>query len=70
MNWTKEEQEFLNGLAELSRKTGIIISGCGCCSSPYLIGIKEDPDLVDLGPEYAYRAGYAGEVSWEKEGDH
>ena len=69
MKWTKEEQKFLDGLAKLSRETGIIVAGCGCCGSPYLLSKKEDPELVDLGEEYAYRDGRAGEIEWRTEED-
>lgn len=42
------EQEFLEGLNALSKKTGIVIDGCGCCSSPYLYEIKEsDFESID-----------------------
>lgn len=42
------EEKFLAELTELSRKYGIVISGCGCCGSP---------DLSDetVGPEAYYR---------------
>ena len=32
----QKEREFLIGLTELTRKTGIEICGCGCCGSPTL----------------------------------
>lgn len=28
--------EFMDGLEELSRRTGVYVSGCGCCGSPFL----------------------------------
>ena len=33
---TRAEQEFLEGLARLTRETGVEIGGCGCCQSPFL----------------------------------
>ena len=30
-------QAFLEDLTELSRRTGIVVSGCGCCDSPRLL---------------------------------
>ena len=30
-------QAFLDELTELSRRTGIVVSGCGCCDSPRLL---------------------------------
>lgn len=41
--FTEKEKEFLIGLTELSRKTGIIVTGCGCCGSPSLSDIGEEP---------------------------
>jgi len=32
----KTLKEFLEGLAELTKKKGVAIGGCGCCGSPYL----------------------------------
>lgn len=32
----KNAEEFLQELAELSRKHKIAIGGCGCCGSPWL----------------------------------
>jgi hypothetical protein len=29
-------KRFLDGLTKLTRETGVVISGCGCCGSPYL----------------------------------
>lgn len=48
--------QFLAGLAELTRKTGVIIGGCGCCGSPHLRVATE------LAPEAGY--GFAGGVHW------
>ena len=56
--FTEKEKEFLIGLTELTRKTGIAISGCGCCSSPYLI---EAPGVDD--PKSGYGKG-AADVKW------
>ena len=28
--------EFLEGLADLSQRTGLVVGGCGCLGSPYL----------------------------------
>lgn len=54
------KREFMVGLTKLTRETGIIICGCGCCSSPWLSG--EDDILSDMRAGYGY--GYADEVSW------
>lgn len=31
---------FISGLEKLTRETGIAITGCGCCGSPYLSEIN------------------------------
>ena len=56
---TDNEKAFLIGLEKLTRETGIIISGCGCCGSPTLHAES------DMPPEagYAFGAGYC-EVAW------
>jgi hypothetical protein len=52
---TDKEQEFLLGLEELTRRTGVAITACGCCESPFLIDVSDaaNPqagyDYVDLG---------------------
>lgn len=33
----KDVEEFLNELTELTNIYKIVISGCGCCGSPFLI---------------------------------
>lgn len=55
---TNKEKEFLVGLEKLTRKTGIVIGGCGCCGSPYLyeVGITDERS--------GYGFGYASEVAW------
>lgn len=37
---------FMDGLSELSRQTGVEVTGCGCCDSPYLVTLS-DGDIVD-----------------------
>lgn len=60
---TKEEREkeFMIGLTKLTRETGIIISGCGCCGSPVL---DEADDAALNDPDAGYGYGYASEVTW------
>ena len=50
MEITENEKEFLIGLAELTRKTGIVIGGCGCCGSPFLNKVEITGDQCG----YAY----------------
>jgi hypothetical protein len=33
---------FLVELTNLSIRTGVAISGCGCCGSPFLVGLPKD----------------------------
>lgn len=41
---------FLNKLKKLTEETGIAISGCGCCGSPYLLkGVKGSYKMVPDG---------------------
>lgn len=35
-HFTEKESAFLAELTELSKKHGIIVTGCGCCGSPSL----------------------------------
>ena len=56
---TDKEKEFIKGLEKLTRETGIVIGGCGCCGSPYL-------DVAEITSD---DAGYAqkpeeGEIGW------
>jgi hypothetical protein len=56
----EKEREFIIGLNELTRKTGIAVGGCGCCSSPFLIELATD----ELGDGAGYGSDYASEVQW------
>ena len=49
---------FLIELSELSRKHGLLIGGCGCCGSPYIMR-KED----DQEPS-GYFTNYSNDLSW------
>ena len=56
-------KQFLIGLDKLSRETGYVICGCGCCSSPFLV--KEKPENMTS------EAGYCspdkdcmGDINW------
>jgi hypothetical protein len=58
---SEKEKQFIIGLEKLSRKTGVIVEGCGCCGSPSLRTL----DISDMPPEagYAFGAGMC-EVAW------
>ena len=48
-------QEFLDSLTELTRRTGIVVSGCGHCDSPRLL---VDGKPWPWNPEGSYVADY------------
>lgn len=41
----RDEAGFLKELTELTKKYGLVVSGCGCCDSPYLMDV--DWEWVD-----------------------
>lgn len=45
----KDLKKFLRDLSRLTRTSGIIIAGCGCCGSPFVFGEAFDgsPILKD-----------------------
>jgi len=63
MKTISEEQlkEFLKDLSKLSRKHKIIIGGCGCCGSPFLMPMSVD-GRYSVSPE---KAGYAENLAWK-----
>ena len=52
---------FMIGLTKLTKETGVVIGGCGCCGSPY-VSVTDAKDIDDARAAYGY--GYAGEVAW------
>ena len=57
-------REFLKGLVKLTKKTGLVIDGCGCCGSPWLANL-DDSDYAGYACEEdgTYAHSYDG-------GDH
>ena len=33
---------FLDELTELAKKWGVVIGGCGCCGSPYMLPMNQE----------------------------
>ena len=64
---TKSEkfETFRVGLEKLTRETGVVIGGCGCCGSPSLFEMTAEDKAPGTG--YIYTKGKEGEfLSWEK----
>jgi hypothetical protein len=58
---SEKEKEFLIGLEKISRETGVIVEGCGCCGSPSLRTL----DSSDMPPEAGYAFGNdLCEIAW------
>jgi len=55
---TDAKKSFMVGLEKLSRETGIVIWGCGCCNSPEML---EDADMSKLA---GYGFGDNGQLKW------
>lgn len=53
----EKKKQFILGLAELTRKYGIAIGGCGCCGSPFLC----DPE--DVGEQCGYMLNDDDEIN-------
>lgn len=48
---------FLEKLSELTRETGIVIGGCGCCSSPFLVAYDPLPNQQGQYEAKAFEKG-------------
>ena len=54
------ERKFLIGLEKLTRETGLVIAGCGCCNSPFL----RELSVEELVEEAGYGVGINDSISW------
>ena len=63
---TDGQREFVAGLTELTRRTGVFVEGCGCCGSPFL-----ESGEPSAGAYEAYGDGTVEQptVKWRKDGD-
>lgn len=59
-------KDFVKGLTQLSTETGVVVGGCGCCSSPYLIPLGEDTGFK-AKPGGKYVSQGDGDVEWKNE---
>ena len=52
-------KKFLVGLEKLTRETGVVVKGCGCCGSPWLQKLNNTiySDVDVLNPEAGYSIG-------------
>ena len=65
---TDKQIKFIVGLNKLTRETGVLIGGCGCCGSPFIYDASED----DLGDKsgYGFYDGRPDEgLNWISEND-
>lgn len=71
MSKDKNYRAFLSDLKELTVKHGVVIGGCGCCGSPWLMTAPKNPEEGF----YRYRdedflqfIHPSDEYNWEKHG--
>lgn len=65
-DFSEKEREFLIGLEELTRRTGIAVVGCGCCGSPGLDHLQDD----EFPPEAGYGHESMRDFEWIAPGDY
>ena len=59
---TDKEIEFLKGLTELTMRTGIEISGCGCCGSPFVDKVHP----AQLNEDHHYYSEHGDSITWKR----
>lgn len=70
MSETKDYSAFLRDLNALVSKHGLVIGGCGCCGSPWVVDAPENPE--DGFYRFGTRLEFihpSDEYDWEKYGD-
>lgn len=58
----KNVENFLMELTKLTKTYGIIIGGCGCCGSPYLISVEDETSIAGFAYDnltYEKEKGYS-----------
>lgn len=66
MEANKQEKAFLLELEKLTRETGIVVGGCGCCGSPTLS--EQVNEVTDPRAGYAAPCGLSY-FGWVDPGD-
>ncbi len=59
---TENEKQFILALRELSLKHRVVVGGCGCCGSPWVVEQKEEHFSPEAG--YAIEIPHDGDISW------
>ena len=54
---------FLHKLHKLTKETGLVIGGCGCCGSPWISRIGLDRYVADT-PKCTYHASFTYASEW------
>ncbi len=62
---TPEQKTFMDGLLKLTRETGLIIGGCGCCNSPWLAPPYEGQDIKGKYKVEFVESDSLGMIEWE-----
>mgnify|MGYP006908387118 CR=1 FL=1 len=64
---TEEQFEnFVSELEALTRRTGIVVGGCGCCGSPYLYPLSTEDHIEDGGYTCYTEENWADQLRWTK----
>jgi hypothetical protein len=63
---TKEQvKEFVKDLNKLTAKHGVVIGGCGCCSSPYLYLLEK----ARKDGKYSFHPENFDDLKWKSDTD-
>lgn len=60
----QQKTDFLTKLTELTRETGIVIHGCGCCGSPWVDSVEITSDQSG----YVFNSGEC-DLTWTDPSD-
>jgi len=58
----EKKTKFLEALTALSREHGIVIGGCGCCSSPWISELDSDGAYIYDEDRYGEGLVWQGRV--------